>query len=92
MDVLVCGHTHIPFVKRIGKVLVVNCGSVGQPVDGDPRGTYALATLEKGAAPAVRIVRFAYSQETVLEAYRNTGLPKRLARDLREGLKKRETP
>ncbi|MDP2268327.1 MAG: metallophosphoesterase family protein, partial [Deltaproteobacteria bacterium] len=28
-DILVCGHTHIPFVRRMGGILIVNCGSAG---------------------------------------------------------------
>jgi putative phosphoesterase len=36
--VLVAAHSHIPFVSEVGGTLVINCGSVGKPVDGDPRG------------------------------------------------------
>ena len=37
-DVLVFGHTHKPWIHTYGGVLFVNCGSVGKPKDGDPRG------------------------------------------------------
>jgi diadenosine tetraphosphatase ApaH/serine/threonine PP2A family protein phosphatase len=30
-DVVVCGHTHMPFDRTIGNVRVVNAGSVGMP-------------------------------------------------------------
>jgi len=43
-DVLVVGHTHLAFVRRCGAIQVVNPGSVGQPLDGDPRAAYALWT------------------------------------------------
>ncbi len=59
-DVLMCGHSHIPFVRRISGVTVVNAGTVGRPVDGDPRGSYALIDIEAGRAPRGRIVRFSY--------------------------------
>jgi putative phosphoesterase len=59
-DVLACGHSHIPFTRRIAGVRVVNAGSVGRPVDGDPRGSYALLDLDRGALPRARIVRFPY--------------------------------
>jgi putative phosphoesterase len=59
-DVLACGHSHIPFVRRIAGVTVINAGSVGRPVDGDPRGSYALVDLEPKRIPRARIVRFAY--------------------------------
>jgi putative phosphoesterase len=59
-DVLACGHSHIPFTRRIAGVMVINAGSVGRPVDGDPRGSYALVDLELGRIARARIVRFPY--------------------------------
>lgn len=41
-DVLLCGHTHIPFVREINASRVVNPGSLGQPKIGLPRACYAL--------------------------------------------------
>jgi putative phosphoesterase len=40
-DVLLVGHTHLPFQARIGRTLIVNPGSLGQPKSGDPRACYA---------------------------------------------------
>ena len=45
-DVLVFGHTHKPWVREYGGVLFVNCGSVGKPKDGDPRGAFAVLELD----------------------------------------------
>ena len=59
-DVLVCGHSHVPFARRISGTTVVNAGSVGRPVDGDPRGSYALLEITAGRAPRGRIVRFSF--------------------------------
>ena len=88
-DVLVCGHTHIPFVKRVGGVLIVNCGSVGHPVDGDPRPAYALVNAKKGAVPRGRIVRFEYDRNWTIKALEKTSLPKGLQKDFAEGAKMR---
>lgn len=41
-DVLIAGHTHLPFVRGHRGVMLVNPGSVGQPLDGDPRAAYAI--------------------------------------------------
>jgi predicted phosphodiesterase len=41
-DFLFVGHTHLPFIRKIGGTTVVNPGSVGQPKDGDSRASYAL--------------------------------------------------
>ena len=43
---LVFGHTHKPWVHEYGGVLFVNCGSVGKPKDGDPRGAFAILTAQ----------------------------------------------
>jgi putative phosphoesterase len=41
-DLVVVGHTHVPFVRRVGGTLVVNPGSIGQPRGADARFTYAV--------------------------------------------------
>ena len=41
-DIVLLGHTHLPFVFRSGARLVANPGSVGQPRDGDPRASWGL--------------------------------------------------
>jgi predicted phosphodiesterase len=41
---LIFGHTHLPFrrISAHGGIELVNPGSVGMPLDGDPRAAYAL--------------------------------------------------
>jgi len=41
-DVLLVGHTHYQFARRMNGTTILNPGSVGQPLDGDPRAAYAL--------------------------------------------------
>lgn len=41
-NTIVCGHTHIQFIREVGVIEVVNPGSVGFPFDGDQRAAYAL--------------------------------------------------
>ena len=38
---LFCGHTHEPFVTEFEGVTICNAGSVGMPLDGDPRACWA---------------------------------------------------
>jgi putative phosphoesterase len=77
-DVLVFGHTHKPWVHEYGGVLFVNCGSVGKPKDGDPRGAFAV--LESDGDPVrVTIERVEYDAEAVAEEARRSGLPSELA-------------
>jgi putative phosphoesterase len=40
-DVIVTGHTHVPYVKNFADKILVNPGSVGQSRDGDPRASFA---------------------------------------------------
>lgn len=41
-DLILVGHTHLPFVKHIGNRIVINPGSLGQPKHGGPQGSYAV--------------------------------------------------
>lgn len=41
-DLLVLGHTHVPYEIKDGTRWIVNPGSVGMPKDGDPRASYAV--------------------------------------------------
>ena len=59
-DALVFGHTHKPWVHDFGGVRFVNCGSVGKPKDGDPRGAFAVLPAPQAEAVDVTIERVAY--------------------------------
>jgi putative phosphoesterase len=78
-ELLVFGHTHKPWVRAYGEVLFVNCGSVGKPKDGDPRGAFALLTDSGEQAVGVRIERVPYDAERVAAEARAAGLPGELA-------------
>src|ERR687891_482692 len=73
-DVLVFGHTHKPWVRQYGGVLFVNCGSVGKPKDGDPRGAFAVLDASAGSLE-VSIERVAYDAAAVAGEVRAAGLP-----------------
>jgi putative phosphoesterase len=72
--VLVFGHTHKPWIHEYGGVLFVNCGSVGKPKDGDPRGAFAVLEAAGDGATA-SIVRFTYDADAVAAEVREAGLP-----------------
>ena len=55
-DVVVCGHTHMQFDRMIGRVRVVNAGSVGMPY-GEPGAYWALL------GPGLRLRKTAYNRE-----------------------------
>lgn len=45
-DILVLGHTHVPMATRVGKVLVINPGSLGQGGDPDHPGMLSYGVLD----------------------------------------------
>ncbi|MBI4344842.1 MAG: metallophosphoesterase family protein, partial [Euryarchaeota archaeon] len=75
-DIIVLGHTHVPFIRRLGGRLVFNPGSVGQPRDGDPRASYAILDTEERE---VEIDRVGYDIDAVARAILDRGLPQPLA-------------
>ncbi|KON31112.1 hypothetical protein AC482_01915 [miscellaneous Crenarchaeota group-15 archaeon DG-45] len=77
-DLLILGHTHVPYVHRLSRRMAVNPGSVGQPRDGDPRASYMVIDVEGGAA-AVEHRRVGYDVEEVASRMRRLGLPEMLA-------------
>jgi putative phosphoesterase len=74
-DVLVGGHTHVPFVRTVDGMLVVNAGTVGRPFDGDPRASWALLDLGEGRARA-RIRRVEYPVHETVRAMKRIGMQK----------------
>ena len=55
-------------------MLFVNCGSVGKPKDGDPRGAFAILRAAD-AGVEVTIERVDYDAEAVAARSRAAGLP-----------------
>jgi len=69
VDLLLLGHTHLPFVKSVSGLTIVNPGSVGQPKDGDPRAAFAM--IENGNA---RLCRAAYDVNLAIRRIRQLNL------------------
>jgi predicted phosphodiesterase len=71
--VVVCGHTHIPWRQRENGRLVLNPGSVGAPLNGDPRAQYALLRWD-GGAWSVEHRAIPYDLALIRSAYVESGL------------------
>ncbi|HEY7354547.1 MAG TPA: metallophosphoesterase family protein [Terriglobales bacterium] len=67
-SLVVCGHTHMQFHRRVGNIGVVNAGSVGMPF-GEP-GAYWLLIGDD-----VELCRTTYDLEKAADAIRNTNYP-----------------
>lgn len=98
MPLCFIGHTHVPAVFtwsheetkeesypvkiREGKRYIFNVGSVGQPRNGDPRGTFAIWDIERREIELIRVsYRVKETQKKILEK----GLPPWLAHRLALG-------
>ena len=84
-DVIITGHTHLPFIRTVGGTLFVNAGSAGRPGDGDTRAAYALVTLSEDGPAEARVYRVAYPVERVIDALAAAGLPPEFAGLYRTG-------
>jgi putative phosphoesterase len=69
-DVVVCGHTHVQYDRRLaGGLRIVNPGSVGMPYEGERGAFWALL------GPDVELCRTEYDVEAATAAMRDTGAP-----------------
>jgi putative phosphoesterase len=68
-DVVICGHTHMQFDRRIGKIRVVNAGSVGMPFGGSGADWLLLG-------PDVELRHTAYDLTRAAERIRQTEYPR----------------
>src|SRR5262245_4862308 len=66
--VVVCGHTHMQFDRMIGRVRVVNAGSVGMPF-AEP-GAYWLLL-----GPTIELKRTSYDTKAAAARVRDTAYP-----------------
>jgi len=67
-DVVVCGHTHMPFDRRAGDIRIVNAGSVGMPF-GDPGAWWALL------GPDVELRHTPYDLRAAADRIRGSSYP-----------------
>lgn len=72
-DVLLLGHTHLPYTMQVAGVLLVNDGSVGRPKDRDTRAAYALLDIGQDVTATIRRVQ--YDVTAAAAAVRASGLP-----------------
>jgi predicted phosphodiesterase len=69
-DVVVCGHTHVQYDRQVGRVRLVNAGSVGMPYEGSPDARWALLGPD-----GVELLSTPYDAVAALDALTRTGFP-----------------
>ena len=70
VDYVCVGHTHIPYILRVGSTTIINPGSVGLPRDGDPRAAYGIIVNNE-----ISLKRIDYPIPETLQAIREGPLP-----------------
>ena len=98
-DIMCFGHTHKPYHRILNSGIdgqnhfrhAVNIGSVGKPKDNNPKGCYALLTIDAESsmtnrdAIKVEFIRFDYNIERAAKAIEGSPLPNEYADMLRKG-------
>ncbi|HWW39080.1 metallophosphoesterase family protein, partial [Pedobacter sp.] len=80
-EVLVMGHTHLPYIRKISAVknassdlLLINCGSVGRSKEAGRLATYCMLIIN-GKDVDVEIVRVEYEKEKTIMAICKSEIP-----------------
>jgi len=83
-DVILTGHTHIPFIDECAGKTIANPGSVGQPKHGEPRASYAV--WEEGRVWLKSVpYEFAATAKKILSLPLDRGIARQLVRVLEQG-------
>ncbi|UGV41816.1 metallophosphoesterase family protein [Methanococcoides orientis] len=82
-DFIVIGHSHIPFIRQVGDVTILNPGSVGQPRNGDVHASCAVFDTENHS---VELIKCEYDLESLCKSIqKKMPHPKELIGILRRG-------
>lgn len=73
-DIVCVGHTHVPFVRKVGGITVINPGPVGNPLAPDLRASYAVLDADENG---IRVThrRIEYEYQAVKEAVQKSNYP-----------------
>lgn len=85
VDIIVMGHTHIPFIWKRKNGLIINPGSVGQPRSGNNKASYIVLKQDKKNIE-VELKLTSYDIETAAKKIKESGLPLNYAERLFRGI------
>jgi len=83
VDLVTCGHIHLPYVRRVGATTVLNPGSVGLGYDHqqdvsslrfDPWAAWAIVGVDGGRL-SIDLRRTPFDAAAVATAHRTSGMP-----------------
>lgn len=84
-NVIISGHTHIPYVKKVEDKYFINAGSVGKPKHGNPKSTYVIVDLDEEIKVTIEEVSYNY-EKMLSDIEKNEYISQKLISMIREGL------
>lgn len=69
-DVIICGHTHVPYSLAVKDKTFINAGSVGKPKHGDCQSSYVIVDIKEGLVQC-SIEKVKYEVELMVEDIKN---------------------
>jgi predicted phosphodiesterase len=73
-DLVIVGHTHVPLDRQVGKIHVINLGSISNPVTSGLQATYALLDADEHGY-TIQLRRVDYDRESVIRAIEQSHHP-----------------
>jgi predicted phosphodiesterase len=72
--VVIVGHTHVPLDRQVGRIRVINLGSVSNPVTPGLQATYVLLDADQQSY-SIQLRRVDYDREAVIKAIEHSRHP-----------------
>lgn len=73
--IVLCGHSHFPYIGLIRDKHIFNVGSVGRPLDGNTLASYGILDLSSSGNPRCLIRRINYPVDKTIGLARELGFP-----------------
>ncbi|MBM7624562.1 metallophosphoesterase family protein [Sporohalobacter salinus] len=83
-DILICGHTHLPYHQVINGKHIINAGSIGKPKHGNANGVYTIVEVDDNGVKT-EFIEVAYPVEKVTAKIKETELADELIEVLKTG-------
>ncbi len=74
-SIILCGHSHIPYIGKVEDKYVYNAGSIGRPLDDDIKAAYGILDLSQPSEPQFTVKRIAFSVDEVIAMAKERKLP-----------------
>ncbi|MGL1893825.1 MAG: metallophosphatase family protein [Spirochaetaceae bacterium] len=83
-DILICAHTHIPYIRSLKGKHLLNTGSIGKPKFGKPLCSYLLLNID-GNNINPEIITLSYPVKVMTEHLKKNKFPEKLITALETG-------